>query len=524
MTVLGSQPVRVILCMITSFAVSWTSAHAGGYGERWLSALDSALAEAPRYIQSKETRLETLKTELSRSAHTSGTDTDRLNRSLFNEYCTYSVDSALVYASRLSDPAERRIRRSFVLAAGGLLKEALEEIGPVNASGLPRELHKEYYSQMMYLYNHFGDYSRMPALSREYYRRGNAYSDSLVELLQPVDRDYPLYMGWNRVNGDSTGRERIIGYLTNMVNRSGLDSRDDGRDAYVLAQLRKAGGDYDGYIACLAMAAIADVRSVNRDIASLEDLAREMLAAGDIDRAYAYSSYALNSAILYPNRIRTAGIAPLHDSISQAYGEKSRRQERTTRGLLVVTSVLSLVLIGAITIIFRQIRRIRRTGRELAEANILKEKYLASLFSMNSDYIKRMDDFRKNINRKSKARQLDEIRRITEPSRDSRSDLKEFYHNFDSIFLQIFPNFVSEFNALLRPGEQVALKDGELLNTELRIYALVRLGITDSVKIAQLLHCSVQTVYNYRHSLRGRSVAGKEAFEIAAASVCSVTF
>lgn len=450
--------------------------------------------------------------------------TDSLNTSLFTEYSTFIADSALEYASRLNNSAERQIRRSFVLAAGGLLKEAAEAIAGISPDSLSRELRKDYYSQMMYLYNHLGDYSRMPRLSREYYRLGKAYSDSLVRLLHPSDRDFPLYMGWNYVGKDSIGKEKVIRDLTNLVNRSGLDSRDDGRDAYVLAQLLKDQGDRDGYIACLAMAAVADVRGVNRDIASLEDLAREMFQEGEIDRAYAYSSYALNAAILYPNRIRTGGMAPLHSSISKAYSEKSRRQQRATHWLLIAVSLLSTVLVGAVIVIFRQIKRLRKAGGELAEANIVKEKYLASLFSMNSGYIKRFEDFRKNINRKSKAKQFDEIRRLTETSRESREEVKEFYRMFDGIFLQIFPDFVRDFNALLRPGEGVTIKEGELLNTELRIYALVRLGITDSVRIAELLHCSPQTVYNYRHSLRNRSIGGKEAFENSAESLGRITF
>lgn len=508
---------HIILSIAAMWAIATPTGSAGERSERWLATLDSVLTAAPQYAREKEARLDALKARVRKGD--SG-----LNREIFMEYSTFSVDSALEYAARLDVTAERKIKRSFVLAAGGLLKEAMEAISGVRPDSLPRELRKEYYSQMMYIYNHLGDYSRMPALSREYYRRGKAYGDTLTALLHPADRDYPLYTGWNSLGGDSIMRGKVIGNLTNMVSRSPLNTRDDGRDAYVLAQLLKAQGDREGYIACLAMAAVADVRGVNRDIASLEDLAAEMLDRGETERAYTYSSYALNSAILYPNRIRTAALAPLHDRISKAYSEKSRRQERVTRWLLALASMLLLVLIGAVLIIFRQIKKIRKSGRELAEANLVKEKYLASLFSMNSGYIKRFEDFRKNINRKSKARQFDEIRRMTETSRESRAEVREFYRNFDGIFLQIFPDFVREFNALLRPGEEVVLREGELLNTELRIYALARLGITDSVRIAELLHCSPQTVYNYRHGLRNRSRGGKEAFESAAATIGKVTF
>ena len=88
----------------------------------------------------------------------------------------------------------------------------------------------------------------------------------------------------------------------------------------------------------------------------------------------------------------------------------------------------------------------------------------------------------------------------------------KYYKNFDAIFLHVYPSFVSDFNELLLPEERIVLKEGELLNTELRIYALVRLGINDSVKIAELLHCSPQTVYNNRLKVRNKASVPKEQF------------
>ena len=133
------------------------------------------------------------------------------------------------------------------------------------------------------------------------------------------------------------------------------------------------------------------------------------------------------------------------------------------------------------------------------------------MFTICSTYISKLDDFRKNVNRKLKTGQTHELQRMTETS-IVKNELKEFYNNFDAIFLHVYPDFVNDFNALLRPEERVVLKEGELLNTDLRIYALVRLGINDSMKIAAFLHCSPQTVYNNRMKMRNRAIIPKESF------------
>ena len=117
------------------------------------------------------------------------------------------------------------------------------------------------------------------------------------------------------------------------------------------------------------------------------------------------------------------------------------------------------------------------------------------------------------------AGKLPELREMTKNPELSHTELKELYANFDRIFLQIYPDFVKDFNTLLKPDEQIVLKRGEILNTELRIYALVRLGLNDSVKISRFLHCSVQTVYNTRQRIRNKAIIPKEDFAAAVQSL-----
>ena len=134
------------------------------------------------------------------------------------------------------------------------------------------------------------------------------------------------------------------------------------------------------------------------------------------------------------------------------------------------------------------------------------------MFAICSNYISKLEEYRKDINRKAKAKMLPEILAMTEKQTMVQDELKEFYQNFDAIFLHLYPNFINDFNNLLAPEERIEPRKGELLNTDLRIYALVRLGITDSVKISEFLHCSPQTVYNNRLKVRNKAIVPKEHF------------
>ena len=244
----------------------------------------------------------------------------------------------------------------------------------------------------------------------------------------------------------------------------------------------------------------------------------------------------------------------LQNQIYKAYQEQNRTQQKRLQASLIAVSFLFLVLIGALLFIRKQMRRLKEANLkldntnqklsvnmdalstahqrleevnmqlkdlntqlqevndQLRESNYVKEEYIGYVFNICSTYISKLEEFRKNINRKLKVGQIEDVKAMTDSSATASNELKEFYQNFDTIFLHLYPDFVGDFNALLLPEERIELKEGELLNTELRIHALIRLGITDSVKIADFLHCSAQTVYNNRLRTRNKSIIPKEDF------------
>lgn len=527
-----------------------------------LVRLDSLIAQKNTFMMLKEAKISQL--------HKQGKDIRTLeerywlNKSLYDEYSVYNADSAMNYAMDNLDIAYRRndeyrkvewkIKKSFLLAATGLLKEAQDELRGISGYSLPKELLVDYYGQMLYMYSHFSQYtgSEMGTLHQHYAELERVYKDSLNMVLTADD---PLYL-WYR-GQIVQGTDSMFAFkkrLQEEMLESSFETRRDAMNAYALACCYREAKEQNGYLTYLIYSAMADVRISNKDIASLEELAGVLFKMGDIDHAYAYMSYCLQNALAYRNRVRVVGISAVQDVIHQTYQERNQQQETRLRLYLVLVSVLSLVLLCAFFYIYKQMQRLKLsrqqikevngqlnkhveelsnmheqmaktnvqltslndqlkdTNNQLRESNYVKEEYIGYVFSICSNYISKMDEYRKNINRKLKTNQLNELKALTDTSSMAQNELKEFYHNFDAIFLHVYPNFVDDFNALLHPDEQIILKEGELLNTELRIYALVRLGITDSVKIADFLHYSVQTVYNNRLKTRNKAIVPKEDF------------
>lgn len=525
-----------------------------------LNELDSLVAQKDALQQLKEQQIDRLRIQLQ---HTSSTEERyRLNQKLYNEFFTYDADSAFYYIDQNLLIAhemgwkdcviEWKIKKSHVLAATGLLKEAVDEIEGLSGQGLPRDLQVEFYGEMAYLYSHIGQYLGVEAQNRAtYYAMESIYMDSVYAVVTSEHPDYLWYKG-GKFRGTDQSQE-VMKELAQDIALSKLDKNRDAKNAYILAQMYKDKGDMENYMKYIILSAQTDVRISNRDIASLEEFSYVLYQQGDIDRAYTYANYCLQIGQAYHNRIRVSGILKTLDKIHKVYQERNRIQQARLFGSLVSVSVLTLVLLIAIFYIYRQMKRISEarlnlnkanallnehvqqlseahrqlkeaninlkalnqelsdTNNQLRESNYIKEEYIGYVFAICSSYISKLDDFRKNVNRKLKAGQVEDLRKSTETS-IVKSELKEFYHNFDAIFLHVYPDFVNDFNTLLRPEERIVLKEGELLNTDLRIYALVRLGINDSIKIADFLHCSPQTVYNNRLKMRNRASIPKETF------------
>ena len=552
----------LIVCLLfPAYVCADTSKHALEENRKLLHSLDSLLEQQDLFVRVKEERIKQLKMQYSRVKDVK--ELYAMNRMVYLEYRVYDADSALHYINKniqLAQQTNNRtwevvslLEQSFVLTSSGLLTEALKAVSDIQPEELPQNLRSEYFGRLCTLYSRLRDYSSENSqLSEHYNNLQKAFRDSVYLTATPDELRYWncrawLYLGTPEIEPVKQAFEENKQTLSN-------DSRKYSIATYNLSAIYRSENNDSKYLENLILSAMADIRSVNGDIGSLQEIAEYLFKHGEIDRAYNYILYCSQKAMLFHNRVRIVKMSPLQNQIYKAYQEQSRTQQKRLQASLIAVSFLFLVLIGAFLFIRKQMHRLKEANLkldstnqklsvnmdalstahqrleevnmqlkdlntqlqevndQLRESNYVKEEYIGYVFNICSTYISKLEEFRKNINRKLKVGQIEDVKAMTDSSATASNELKEFYQNFDTIFLHLYPDFVGDFNALLLPEERIELKEGELLNTELRIHALIRLGITDSVKIADFLHCSAQTVYNNRLRTRNKSIIPKEDF------------
>ena len=552
----------LIVCLLfPAYACADTSKHALEENRKLLHSLDSLLEQQDLFVRVKEERIKQLKMQYSRVKDVK--ELYAMNRMVYLEYRVYDADSALHYINKniqLAQQTNNRtwevvslLEQSFVLTSSGLLTEALKAVSDIQPEELPQNLRSEYFGRLCTLYSRLRDYSSENSqLSEHYNNLQKAFRDSVYLTATPDELRYWncrawLYLGTPEIEPVKQAFEENKQTLSN-------DSRKYSIATYNLSAIYRSENNDSKYLENLILSAMADIRSVNGDIGSLQEIAEYLFKHGEIDRAYNYILYCSQKAMLFHNRVRIVKMSHLQNQIYKAYQEQSRTQQKRLQASLIAVSFLFLVLIGAFLFIRKQMHRLKEANLkldstnqklsvnmdalstahqrleevnmqlkdlntqlqevndQLRASNYVKEEYIGYVFNICSTYISKLEEFRKNINRKLKVGQIEDVKAMTDSSATASNELKEFYQNFDTIFLHLYPDFVGDFNALLLPEERIELKEGELLNTELRIHALIRLGITDSVKIADFLHCSAQTVYNNRLRTRNKSIIPKEDF------------
>ena len=552
----------LIVCLLfPAYVCADTSKHALEENRKLLHSLDSLLEQQDLFVRVKEERIKQLKMQYSRVKDVK--ELYAMNRMVYLEYRVYDADSALHYINKniqLAQQTNNRtwevvslLEQSFVLTSSGLLTEALKAVSDIQPEELPQNLRSEYFGRLCTLYSRLRDYSSENSqLSEHYNNLQKAFRDSVYLTATPDELRYWncrawLYLGTPKIEPVKQAFEENKQTLSN-------DSRKYSIATYNLSAIYRSENNESKYLENLILSAMADIRSVNGDIGSLQEIAEYLFKHGEIDRAYNYILYCSQKAMLFHNRVRIVKMSHLQNQIYKAYQEQSRTQQKRLQASLIAVSFLFLVLIGAFLFIRKKMRRLKEANLkldstnqklsvnmdalstahqrleevniqlkdlntqlqevndQLRESNYVKEEYIGYVFNICSTYISKLEEFRKNINRKLKVGQIEDVKAMTDSSATASNELKEFYQNFDTIFLHLYPDFVGDFNALLLPEERIELKEGELLNTELRIHALIRLGITDSVKIADFLHCSAQTVYNNRLRTRNKSIIPKEDF------------
>ncbi|WP_069660617.1 DUF6377 domain-containing protein [Arcticibacter eurypsychrophilus] len=501
------------------------------------SRLNEVMDNRPFYTANKEGRILTLK-QLLRISKLSPEQIYDINMKLCNEYKKYKSDSAVFYIQKNIAIAKKlnnrklqnkaNIELAWLYSTEGLYIESKSLLDNIDRFTLAADLLPNYYECYNAFCSHYGQSNNYTV----YYTKSELYRDSLLKVLDPQSLNYQITFATKILYQGQ--KEKAEKALLSLLEKTTDKNPERGVIAYFLGVMYKDEGNLELQKKYFSISAITDVENSIKDNASLQSLALTYYKIGDIDQAFKFIEAAINDAIFCNVRYRTVEGSFLYPIINASFQAKQSKQRMELRLYLILISILSLFLIAGIIYVYKQMKRVSKIRKELHstnkklnklnrdlqhangnlyESNHIKEEYIAHFFDLCSTYIDKMENYRKSLNKKATNNQMDELLKDLRSTVVVENELEELYKTFDSIFLNLYPTFVKDFNVLLAPELQILPKRGELLNTELRIFALIRLGITDSVKIASFLRYSLRTVYNYRTKVRNRAVDSRDEFE-----------
>lgn len=510
--------------------------------------LDQTILQHEIYKDRREARIRELKGKATKTAPNS-IAAYQLNDSIYREYKSYMCDSAVLYltkniriARNLRDQ-EREYKSKLLLAslhaATGMYQEAIDVLEEVRREDLPASLARDYYACKEQVYREISGNSRDPQSIRRYEDKSFVYRDSLAMML-PEDAGKRVELQELALRADGHTDEAL------RINDTRLAKIPFGTPEYALTSYQRAmiyrqKKDREKEKYYLALSSLSDIQSAITDHAFLWMLADLLLKDGDIERAYHYIRFSWDETNRFRARSRSWQSADILSLIDKNYQATIEGKNRILVAYLTLISVLTLLLISAIVYIYRQMKRLaearnhlqetneqlkvlngelyqmndrlQSANLELSESNRIKEEYIGRFMSLCSSYIDKLDGYRRMVYKMVSSGQIGELVKVTRSSKGLEAELNALYKNFDTAFLHLFPNFVTQFNSLLLEDEQVVLKRDELLNTELRIFALIRLGINDSSQIAEFLRYSVNTIYNYRAKVKNKACVSRDDFE-----------
>jgi len=482
-------------------------------------ALNNALVLKGEFANVRIQKLNRLKTRLK------GAGEDHEQRFLIlshiaNEYKTFIYDSAFSAvlqlqrcAFHLQNPvkiAYARNQLGFILLSSGMFKETLDSLNSVNVNGLPDSIRADYYFILARVYYDLGDFDKDLHYTPQYISLGNRFIDS-ARNLYPSDSYRNIYLkGLKDIKNENWNEAHKA--LSFLLEKYPLGDHELAVTASTLSHFYISRNEPRKAIRLLMQAAIADIRSATKETSALSMLAELLYHEGEVLKAHTYIQHAMSDAMFYGARQRKAQVGSVLPVIASARLSNVEAQGKIWLVYSGVISALTMLLIVFSFIIVRQLRKRKRTEKDLLEANKIKEEYIGYYFNINSDYLAKIEAFKKSIEMKLLTRKVDDIKFVINGINLKR-EREELYHSFDKVFLKLFPDFVTVFNSYFRAEDRIVLKDGQLLNTELRIFALIRMGIHDNEKIARILDYSLSTIYNYKARIKSKSVVRNDEFE-----------
>jgi hypothetical protein len=500
-----------------------------------LQRLDEVILLRKEIDQVKLNKIENFRVKFQQTPIGNKNEKWMLAETLYNEYKSFSYDSAFQYAMKLNilsrspDDIQKisaaKIDFGFIFLSSGLFKEAIDTLLSVEPANLEKELKIAYYGMLGRTYHDLADYEASSYYTSVYNHTGNRYLEKALELIPEYSFTHYMYRGAEQLKAGQFESARET--FTRLHNNSTMTEHQRAITTSTLGYIYTCLDKPDKAIYYLGIAAIADIQSSTKETVALRNLAHLINDKGMTDRAYRYIKIALEDADYYNARHRKKEVGNVLPIIEGKQLSKIESQKELLVRYLVAISALGFIAFILLVVSSLQFFKLKRakellqvfnstladTNKKLSESNQIKEKYLGYYFNINATYLERIEKVQKILHHKIISKQYNDMLDVLKKELNAEKELDELISKFDRIFLSLFPNFVHEFNKLFLPEDQIILKETEFLDKELRIFALMRMGITDIEKIAKILNYSVNTIYTYKTKIKNRSIVSNNDFE-----------
>ena len=514
--------------------------------------LDAALAQRAHYVELKEKSLN----EIKQGAKyvTSNEDKLKLYEQLANEYKAYEYDSAMTYVNKGLILAQKsnniffnkrfQLSQTRLLITRGFYAEAKEILQKIEPKEEPRDYQFLYYYTMYGLYNNWSTYCENNEFSKNYDLKKMEYLKKAIELSPKKDAFYYYLMGELYYFSNHPNNNKTIQYYKKALNMEKTNSRLHAMTAFALSEVYQKANNLELMEHYLLVAAISDITSATKENVALQDIALFIYKhkTRSLNKAQEYINLSLEDAYAYNNRLRRIEISSKLQMITNAYTDDIKTTNRLLNIALLVI-ILLLLGVGISSLFIRKKNRLLKQKKdeitatsakmeilneqlhlinaELKNTNQKRERLVKVYIDLSYKNIERNQKLRTLAVRKIKANQSKELLSLLSSSTNTEKENKEFLTEFDKAFLSLYPTFVSELNQQLTESAHIQLKENGEMPPILRVCALLRLGITESSKIAGILSYSPQTVYNYRSILKNNAI-DKEHFEENVLKLCMI--
>ena len=504
--------------------------------------LDSLIAHYQETTAEKESRIRNLKDGVKTMTLTDDQTYD-LNLRLYDEYVAFRFDSAFYYVEknverfRHTDDHDRfaasAIRMAHILSVTGLFDRSRRLMDEIDPEKLGDEQRVAYYNQQSELNLYRSEMAQYTPYFNDYIQKAQYYRQLIIQTAPKDSYDYIFSLA--TYTCETGNPDKAIQMMEAWLPKLDVSTRDYSIVTSTLAYFYQCKDDRERQEYYLLLSAISDEQGAIRENNSLRTLAEILMARGENDIAYRYLYQSITEARFYGSRLRMMQVGRMAPQIMNLYDKERAQTQRNTYIYLGIISFISLILLGimAYTLVLlrkkkaasRQIEAMNKTltahneqiqavNSQMKEANRIKDEYIGRFLELSSNLIKQGEERSKQLNRLARDRKLEELYAELKSSQTINSGIRMFHQNFDEAFLNIYPAFISEVNKLLMPDNAFVISEGDSrrLTTELRILALIRLGISDNQDIADILRSSITTIYTYRSKLKSRSV-NKDTFE-----------